>query len=141
VLVRVVSVGVNNLTVSAKNGLTELFGPIPELLKESIGDIDLADLSRAIEQAQHSGYANCFEAILAERPWRPMIEGGAGCLQTEQSAHGSQSAIVVGPDRSDQPNGADEIYCDRLGRVRIGHRPTNSQARTWSDAILAPTRT
>jgi type VI secretion system secreted protein VgrG len=35
------------------------------------------------------------------------------------SAFGTQSAIVVGADGSDSPNGADELYCDRLGRVRI----------------------
>jgi type VI secretion system secreted protein VgrG len=131
VLVRVASVGVNNLPVSAKNGLTELFGPIPELLEESIGDIDLADISRAIEQAQRSGYANCFETIPAERPWRPMIEGSAGCSHTERTAHGSQSAIVVGPDGSDQPNGADEIYCDRLGRVRIRFHWQEDDATCW----------
>jgi hypothetical protein len=25
-----------------------------------------------------------------------------------------QSVIVIGPDGSDSPNGADELYCDRL---------------------------
>jgi type VI secretion system VgrG family protein len=102
VLVRVASVGVNNLPVSAKNGLAELFGPIPELLEESMRAVDLVDFERAIEQAQRSGYANCFEAILAERPWRPMIEGSAGCSHTTPTAHGSQSAIVVGPDGSNE---------------------------------------
>jgi type VI secretion system VgrG family protein len=124
VLVRVASVGVNNLPVSAKNGLSELFGPIPELLEESIGDTELADFARAIEQAQRSGYANCFEAIPAERAWRPMAVESA-------TAHGSQSAIVVGPDGSDEPNGADEIYCDRLGRVRIRFHWQDDDATCW----------
>jgi type VI secretion system secreted protein VgrG len=31
------------------------------------------------------------------------------------TAHGTQSAIVIGADGNDQPNGADELYCDRLG--------------------------
>jgi type VI secretion system secreted protein VgrG len=119
VLTRVVSMGVNNLPVTARNGLAELFGPIPELLEESLGDIELADFDKAIEQAQRSGYANCFEAIPAERPWRPMLDGSGGCSHTRATAHGSQSAIVVGPDGSHEPNGADEVYCDRLGRVRI----------------------
>src|SRR5690606_8421679 len=34
-------------------------------------------------------------------------------------ALGSQTAIVVGADGSATPNGADEIYCDRQGRIRI----------------------
>ncbi|MDB5920654.1 MAG: Type secretion system tip protein VgrG, partial [Massilia sp.] len=79
VVIRVVSMGVNNLPVTATNGLAELFGPIPELLEESLGDIALADFDKAIGQARRSGYANCFEAIPAERPWRPMIEGSGGC--------------------------------------------------------------
>jgi type VI secretion system secreted protein VgrG len=124
VLLRVASVGVNNLPVTAKDGLAELFGAIPELLEESLGDIPLADFARAIEQAQRSGYANCFEAIPAERPWRPMMEASPTAL-------GSQSAIVVGPDGSDQPNGADEIYCDRLGRVRIRFHWQEDKATCW----------
>jgi type VI secretion system secreted protein VgrG len=125
-LLRVASVGVNNLPVTASNGLSELFGPLPELLSESTKDIPLAEFSRAIEQAQRSGYANCFEAIPAERPWRPKMEQKAGA-----TANGSQSAIVVGPDGSDQPNGADEIYCDRLGRVRIRFHWQESDAGCW----------
>jgi type VI secretion system VgrG family protein len=127
VLVRVASVGVNNLPVSAKNGLAELFGPIPKLLEESLKEVQLAEFGRAIEQAQRSGYANCFEAIPAERPWRPMMDVGAG----QSTAHGTQSAIVVGPDGADQPNGADELYCDRLWRVRIRFHWQDNDASCW----------
>jgi uncharacterized protein (DUF2345 family) len=124
VLTRVASVGVNNLPVTARNGLAELFGPIPELLEESLREIPFEEFGRAIEQAQRSGYANCFEAIPAERPWRPMMDASP-------TAHGSQSAIVVGPDGSDEPNGADEIYCDRLGRVRIRFHWQDNDATCW----------
>jgi type VI secretion system secreted protein VgrG len=126
VVLRVASMGVNNLPVTATNGLAKLFGPISELLEESLKEVDLADFEGAVEQAHRSGYANCFEAIPAERPWRPMIEPSAGC-----TAPGSQSAIVVGPDGSDQPNGADEIYCDRLGRVRIRFHWQEDDASCW----------
>ena len=119
VVTRVVSMGVNNLPVTATDGLAELFGPIPELLEESLGDIQLADFDKAIGQARRTGYANCFEAIPAERPWRPMIEGSGGCSHTRATAPGSQSAIVVGPTGSHETSGADEVYCDHLGRVRI----------------------
>ncbi|MDB5756332.1 MAG: rhs element Vgr family protein, partial [Massilia sp.] len=124
VLTRVASVGVNNLPVTARKGLAELFGPIQELLEESMPDIENADLGRVLEQAQRSGYANFFEAIPAERPWRPMTG-------RDPTARGSQSAIVVGPDGSDQPNGADEIYCDRLGRVRIRFHWQDDNATCW----------
>ncbi len=126
VLTRVASIGVNNLPVTARNGLTELFGSLPELLEESTADVPLAEFSRAVEQAQKSGYANCFEAIPVERPWRPKME-----LKVAPTANGSQTAIVVGPDGSDEPNGADEIYCDRLGRVRIRFHWHESDAACW----------
>ncbi len=35
------------------------------------------------------------------------------------TAYGSQTAIVVGAHGETTANGADEIYCDRLGRIRI----------------------
>jgi type VI secretion system secreted protein VgrG len=126
VLLRVASIGVNNLPATAKNGLTELFGPLAQLLEESTKGIPLAEFDRAVEQAQKSGYASCFEAIPAERPWRPKMEVKAG-----PTAHGSQTAIVVGPDGSDEPNGADEIYCDKLGRVRIRFHWQESDAGCW----------
>jgi type VI secretion system secreted protein VgrG len=126
VLTQVASVGVNNLPVTAKNGLAELFGALPELLEESTKGIPLAEFDRAIEQAHKSGYANCFEAIPVERPWRPKME-----LKAAPTAHGSQTAIVVGPDGLDEPNGADEMYCDRLGRVRIRFHWQESDAACW----------
>ncbi|MES2759189.1 MAG: type VI secretion system Vgr family protein [Pseudomonadota bacterium] len=126
VLLRVASVGVNNLPVTARTGLAELFGSLPELLEESTKGVPLAEFDRVIEQAQRSGYANCFEAIPAERPWRPKME-----LKTSPTANGSQTAIVVGADGLDEPNGADEIYCDRLGRVRIRFHWQESDAGCW----------
>jgi hypothetical protein len=38
VLLRVRSVGVNNLPSPAQQALAELFGPIPELLEETVAD-------------------------------------------------------------------------------------------------------
>jgi type VI secretion system secreted protein VgrG len=35
------------------------------------------------------------------------------------TALGAQTAIVVGPDGSATPNGADELYTDALGRIRV----------------------
>jgi type VI secretion system secreted protein VgrG len=132
VVLRLTSLGVNNLPASASAGLSELFGPIQQLLGESLGSmaLDLApdDLERMMAKALLSGYANCFQAMRAERPWRPMHPDG--CLRPA-TASGSQSAIVVGPDGSDRPNGADEIYCDRLGRIRIRFHWQESDASCW----------
>ena len=119
-VLRVRSVGVNNLPVPAVEGLAELFGPIPELLDEAL---PVADdyRERAISQAQASGYANWFDAIAAELPWRPLHADDSGKQRShpKPTARGSQSAIVVGPNGKSMPNGADELYCDALGRIRI----------------------
>ena len=78
-----------------------------------------------------SGYANCFEAIPAELPWRPaLLLDDAGV--SKPTAFGSQSAIGIGADGSDSPSGADELYCDRLGRVWIRfHWQDSGDAACW----------
>ena len=68
----------------------------------------------------------------ADVPWRPLLPGGDGRSKARPTAHGSQSAIVIGADGSDQPNSADELYCDRLGRVRIRfHWQDGGNANCW----------
>jgi len=131
-VLRVVSVGVNNLPPPAQHALAELFGPIPELLQECIRENTPYDLPLAVERAIKSGYANCFEAIPADMPWRPQLPGSDGCTNSKPTAFGTQSAIVIGSDGSDEPRGADELYCDRLGRVRIRfHWQDSGDASCW----------
>ncbi|WP_406850925.1 type VI secretion system Vgr family protein [Herbaspirillum huttiense] len=135
----VVSAGVNNLPKDAQEGLAELFGPLPPLLEEclaacqslqqtvqgsfqpdSVAVSERADLDAVIAQARKLGYANAFEAIRADVVWRPVLADGTGLYRhAGATARGSQSAIVVGPNGESTANGADEIHCDRLGRVRI----------------------
>ncbi|NVI85478.1 type VI secretion system Vgr family protein, partial [Janthinobacterium sp. BJB401] len=67
VVLRVASIGINNLPASASQALAELFGPVPELLQEAmpgLGD-GFADFAAAIAQAKASGYANCIEMLAA----------------------------------------------------------------------------
>jgi type VI secretion system secreted protein VgrG len=130
-ILRVTSVGVNNLPPPAQHALAELFGPIPELLQEIVHDDRPDDLALAIAQATKSGYANCFEAIPAEVAWRPQLAGSDGRSNAKPTAFGAQSAIVVGADGRDTPIGADELYCDRLGRVRIRFHWQDSDATCW----------
>ena len=131
-LVRVTSVGVNNLPSKAQQALAELFGPIPELLQE-VGYADVPDdFALAIAQAEKTGYANCFEAVAADVSWRPQLPGCAGRAHPVPTALGAHSAIVVGTAGNDQPSGADELYCDRLGRVRIRfHWQEETEAGCW----------
>lgn len=131
-LVRVMSVGVNNLPSPARQALAELFGPIPELLQEiEYGNLP-EDFSLAISQAEKSGYANCFEAVAADVNWRPRPPGSADRAHPAPTALGPQTAIVLGASGNDEPVGADELYCDRLGRVRIRfHWQKETEASCW----------
>ncbi|HEY4317356.1 MAG TPA: type VI secretion system Vgr family protein [Herbaspirillum sp.] len=136
----VTSVGINNLPSETQHGLAELFGPLPELLEDCIAACAsaqqlaaarntadtlsamtaVADSAAMIEKAKALGYANSFDAIRADIAWRPVLSDGTGLRHNARpTALGSQSAIVVGPNGENTPGGADEIHCDRLGRVRI----------------------
>ena len=136
-VLRVCSVGVNNLPAPARQGLAELFGPIPELLQESLGTLNLGPrhiehVEQVIAQAVASGYANHLEAIPAATPWRPVLGENGLHQHPKPTAFGSQSAIVVGADGQDAASGADEIYCDKLGRVRIRfHWQQETGATCW----------
>jgi type VI secretion system secreted protein VgrG len=130
-VLRVISVGVNNMPPSAQHALAELFGPIPELLHEVVRNNEPADFALAVEQARKTGYANCFEAVRAEVVWRPQVPGSDGRSHTSPTAPSSQTAIVVGADGNDHPSGADELHCDRLGRVRIRFHWQQNDASCW----------
>jgi type VI secretion system VgrG family protein len=127
----VMSIGVNNMPPPAQQALAELFGPIPELLEEVVGRDRSDSLALAIAQARDTGYANCFEALPSDLPWRPELPGGGGSY-CKPTARGTQTAIVIGADGADFPRGADELYCDRLGRVRIRfHWQDGGDASCW----------
>ena len=131
-LLRVTSAGVNNMPPPAVHALAELFGPIPELLEEILPH-DVPDgFALAIAQARQTGYANCFNAIPSDVPWRPTLDDNDSRQRVRPTAHGTQTAIVIGADGNDQPNGADELHCDRLGRVRIRyHWQESGNATCW----------
>lgn len=130
-VLRVSSVGINNLPPPARDALAELFGPIPELLEQALRVVPV-DFGLAIAQARRTGYANCFEAIPYQVPWRPELPGSDGRTHAKPTARGAQSAIVVGMGGSDSAQGADELCCDRLGRVRIRfHWQDSGSATCW----------
>lgn len=131
-VLRVTSMGVNNLPPPAQHALAELFGSIPELLQECRCANAPDDLALAVGRAVESGYANCFEAVPAALPWRPWLPGSVNGAEPKPTAMGAQSAVVIGPDGNDEPNGADELYCDRLGRIRIRfHWQDSGDASCW----------
>jgi len=123
-VLRVTSFGVNNLPTVAQQALAQLFGPLEALLQSLVSADRPDDLTQALAQARETGYANCFDALPADIVWRPIHDD-------KPTALGSQSAIVIGADGNDQPNGADELYCDRLGRVRIRFHWQDDASSCW----------
>jgi uncharacterized protein involved in type VI secretion and phage assembly len=47
------------------------------------------------------------------------VPGSDGRSHSKLTARGAQSAVIIGADVLAQPSGADELYCDKLRRVRI----------------------
>jgi len=80
--------------------------PMAELLDSLANDPELSG------QAAATGYVNRFEACRRAIPWRPLPV-------RKPTALGIQTAVVVGPTGNTSPNGADELYTDRLGRIRV----------------------
>ncbi|MFC0254243.1 type VI secretion system Vgr family protein [Massilia consociata] len=128
-VLRVVSVGVNNMPPPAQYALAELFGSLTELLQDSVRNDEPADFALVVEQARETGYGNCFEALPSDVVWRPQLRDGD--RHSGPTAHGSQTAIVVGADGSSEASGADELYCDRIGRVRIHFHWQENKASCW----------
>jgi type VI secretion system secreted protein VgrG len=151
VVLAVTSIGINNLPKHTQEALAELFGPIPTLLQECIhsqNDVyrdppqdkqhqqDQQQTKQVISQAKKLGYANHFEAIRADIPWRPVHQHNHRAQHNANTTtHGSQSAIVVGANGEASASGNNEIYCDRLGRVRIRYhwqgQHDDSNATCW----------
>lgn len=131
-VLRVLSIGVNNMPPATQDALAELFGPVPELLEELRRADMPEDIELAIAQARETGYANCFSAVATDIIWHPPLGSSNGIAYSKPAAFGAQSAIVVGADGNDQPSGADDLYCDRLGRVRIRfHWQDSGNATCW----------
>jgi len=123
-VLRVTSFGVNNLPTVVRQALDQLFGPLADLLQSVAVSDRPDDLAQALAQARETGYANCFDALPADIVWRPIPDD-------QPTALGSQSAVVIGADGNDQPNGANELYCDRLGRVRIRFHWQDDDSSCW----------
>lgn len=116
VVVKVLSLGINNMPRELSEAIgakwTRATGDNPFETHPYPALDTLAHDPELAEQAQASGFANRFEAIRRAVPWRPLP-------QSAPTAGGPQTAIVVGPSGNTTPEGADEIYTDRLGRIRV----------------------
>jgi len=83
-----------------------------------------------MQRARETGYANLFAASHTDRPWHPPLASARGArLHHNPLVQGAHSALVVGPDGSDRADGANELYCNAHGDIRIRFH--------WQDAASA----
>lgn len=125
--------------------------PLPEglathaRLPERMPGLAPATWHAVTERAAAVGYANAFLAVPRALPWRPLLAAEAALadepaaivprLNARPTAPGYQTAIVVGAQGETQPQGARELHCDALGRIRV--RFHWQGARDGSDAAGA----
>ncbi|WP_229487505.1 type VI secretion system Vgr family protein [Pseudoduganella lutea] len=101
-ILRVVSVGVNNLPSRAGEALAELFGPIPELLHEVSHDAvrDLPpDFDRAIEQAMVFAYSLCAAVLEAIPLQQWLLFQLGGTVESHVMCHRSLVPIFRGTSK------------------------------------------
>jgi len=145
-LLELTHVGINNLSGEAIERTAARLGTVLRTDVEQPdpmwGDVDdtpaTADIAHAPRQlpeavvslAAQRGYGNAFTTQRLKVPWRPVLEDGTGArINPRPTAPGPMSAIVVGPQGETRPNGADELYCDQYGRIKVRFH--------WQQAIEA----
>ena len=138
VLSAIEHVGINNLPVGTREALSQRLGGFDRYLAFDVAPdaptaaARLTGLSSiqasavqdspdaaVLARANEVGYANRFACVRADRPWRPAGRRADGSrLHDAPAVHGAHTALVVGPDGSDSPNGR-EIHRNRRGDVRV----------------------
>lgn len=116
---RVDAIGINNLPKELGAAIVKSLGQaeLPELDGPTGLDIDRAALH---QQAEQSGFGCQFQALRRDVPWRAVLMDGTGLRpRPRPTALGPQTAIVVGPDGGVSASGADELYTDQLGRIKV----------------------
>ncbi|PIF75592.1 uncharacterized protein involved in type VI secretion and phage assembly [Variovorax sp. 54] len=99
---------------------------------------DIHPQPQNLATAQAQGYANSFSGVHAPRPWRPALAAADGArLHAKPTASGVHSAIVVGPSGETSPNGADELYCNDRGDVRVRFHWQNGSSENGSNGDSA----
>jgi uncharacterized protein involved in type VI secretion and phage assembly len=113
------------------------------LALQAPGSPELHPDASALATAQASGYANSFSGVHEERTWRPGVAAATGArLHAKPTVHGVHSALVVGPSGESAPSGADELYCNARGDVRLRfHWQRDDEASSSSSSSRPDNRT
>ncbi|MDE2402327.1 MAG: type VI secretion system tip protein VgrG, partial [Burkholderiales bacterium] len=134
------------VTVTDAYGVNNLPKDLSATIVKTLGQAELPQLSVAVDQggdamdtqalqhqAAQSGYACQFQALRRNVPWRAVLMDDTGLRpRPRPTALGPQTAIVVGPDGSTAASGADELYTDQLGRIKVKFH--------WQANAFAPQR-
>lgn len=134
-LTRVVHVGINNLPNTVVAALQQHMAPsgvLDAALMCGEAGIDATLHRHLLVRAQASGYANAFDVLPRDRPWREVLLDGTGArLNPRPTAPGPQTARVVGPDGALEACDGREVHCDELGRVRLRMHWQPDAADCW----------
>lgn len=113
-LTRILHLGTNNLPVAARDAQAAGGEPAPWNLGAAAED--RARLARLAGRAQALGYANAFDGVDRDRPWRPALTDGTGLLLNPRPlAPGYQTARVI----ADNGGAGGDVCCDTLGRIKV----------------------
>ncbi|WP_281360973.1 contractile injection system protein, VgrG/Pvc8 family, partial [Achromobacter deleyi] len=128
-------VGINNLPPETRASLAQRLGGLDAYLTldgeavaapQETGDGSTWDDAlispdpAVLAKAREVGYANRFEAVRCDRPWRPALPATRGArLGGAPSVHGVHTAVVTDAEGGTQPRQSDEILRNKRGDVRI----------------------
>jgi type VI secretion system VgrG family protein len=119
-------------------GINNLPEAVQHAAQTRLGDADAcADVKHAVapalwRQAEATGYAQHFEAVARELPWRPALEDGHGQrLNPRPTAPGVQTALVVGPEGETSPGASGPLHTDALGRLKVKFHWMDQGASCW----------
>lgn len=125
----VLHVGINNLPMSTMQSIADRLSR-----RQFVDDMETLSMADTVEPlaapiqlpaklltlAKERGYGNSFKMYRAALPWRPQLVDETGaCFNPRPTVFGPMSAIVVGPEGETRPNGAGELWCDALNRIKI----------------------
>ncbi|MDI1259921.1 type VI secretion system Vgr family protein [Aquabacterium sp.] len=116
------AIGINNLPKDLSDAIVKSLGQaeLPQLSMSVDQEHEAVDARALQQQAAQTGFACQFQALRRNVPWRAVLLDGTGQRpRPRPTALGMQTAIVVGPDGRTTAEGADELYTDKLGRVKV----------------------
>lgn len=123
-------------------GINNLPEAVQHAAQTRLGDADTcADVKHAVapalwRQAEATGYAQHFEAVARDRPWRPALGDGHGQrLNPRPTAPGVQTAIVVGPEGETSPGTSGPLHTDGLGRLKVKFHWMAQGASCWLRSV------